>query len=161
MQWTYPERHPVGPGPWESEPDKAQWIDEPTDLDCLAVRNMSGAWCGYVGVPPGHPWYDQDYYDVPVTVHGGLTYGARCCEDEPEPAICHVPAPGRPADVYWLGFDCNHSEDLAPTVEASMAAWCESTGRGPWRSYGTYRTLDYVWDQCRSLAAQIAQAGRS
>lgn len=44
-----------GDGPWQKEPDKAQWLDEATRLPCLAVRNnVSGTLCGYVGVPPGH-----------------------------------------------------------------------------------------------------------
>src|SRR5437868_4216905 len=36
----------AGPGPWWDEPDKVQWIDPATDLDCLAVRGPFGAWCG-------------------------------------------------------------------------------------------------------------------
>ena len=40
-------------GPWMTEPDKLVWIDVDTDLDCMAVRApTTGAWCGYVGVPP-------------------------------------------------------------------------------------------------------------
>jgi hypothetical protein len=43
-------------GPWLEEPDKIQWIDEATGLDCLIVRQSeSGHLCGYAGVPPGHP----------------------------------------------------------------------------------------------------------
>lgn len=151
--WTYPDRHPTGPGPWEHEPDKAQWVDETTDLDCLAVRNGQGAWCGYVGVPPGHPYYDKDYDNVPARVHGGLTYGERCRDDDPEPAICHVPLPGRPADVYWLGFDCNHGEDLAPNTERELAEAGLTTRSA---LYQTYRTFDYVCAEIRDLAAQLA-----
>lgn len=80
--WTHPGRpalsrrgitEPV-PDPWDNEPDKVQWIDPATDLDCLAVRNPIGAWCGYVGVPNDHPYYGQPYDDIPVSVHGGLTF---------------------------------------------------------------------------------------
>lgn len=52
-----------GPGPWHDEPDKIQWVDEETGLDCLIVRNHGGALCGYVGVPDGHPAYGVGYSD--------------------------------------------------------------------------------------------------
>jgi hypothetical protein len=44
-------------GDWMGEPDKAQWPDPSTGLPCLAVRNRFGVWCGYVGVSPGHRYY--------------------------------------------------------------------------------------------------------
>lgn len=90
-----------GEGEWQNEPDKVQWIDEATGLNCLAVRNWSGAWCGYVGVDEKHPLYAKDYgacvrgcepdetgytacYDHRpeglFSVHGGLTFSAFCHE---------------------------------------------------------------------------------
>jgi hypothetical protein len=54
-------------GPWDSEPDKRQWRDDETGLPCLIVRNHSGAWCGYVGIGEGHPFYGKSYGDrIPV-----------------------------------------------------------------------------------------------
>lgn len=53
-----------GAGPWHSEPDKMQWRDEATGLPCLMVRNHGGAWCGYVGVAKGHPFYEVEYSGV-------------------------------------------------------------------------------------------------
>src|SRR5580765_2676048 len=95
-----------GEGPWNHEEDHYVWIDPVTGLDCMVNRGPSGAWCGYVGVPPSHPWYGMDYNDVDVEVHGGLTYGALCQEDG---EICHVPAEGREPNVMWYGFDCAHA----------------------------------------------------
>ena len=43
-------------GPWDNEPDKAQWIDEASGYDCLIVRGGGGALCGYVGVPEYLSW---------------------------------------------------------------------------------------------------------
>lgn len=40
-----------------------------------AIRYYGGHYCGYIAVPSGHPWYGQDYNDLNVRVHGGLTYG--------------------------------------------------------------------------------------
>lgn len=163
--WSYPGVHPEGDGPWADEPDKAQWVDETTGLDCLAVRAHHGAWCGYVGIPPGHPWYDANPYHLGYECEAGipeLNYGDRCRDDDPEPAVCHVPAPGRPADVYWVGFDNAHAWDLAPNRDREIRA---ITGEAT-TAYdnlltsmsATYKTLDYVVDQCRRVAAQAALA---
>lgn len=48
-------------GPWKSEPDKVQWIDDKTGLYCMIIRGPVGALCGYVGVPEGHPFYGVKY----------------------------------------------------------------------------------------------------
>lgn len=127
-------------GPWDAEPDRAQWRDEATGLPCLAVRNAHlGYWCGYVAVPAGHPAHGKNYEAVDVSAHGGLTYSDACSGD-----ICHVPAAGEPDDVWWLGFDCAHADDLMPGCSVGMA------------KYGTYRTLDYVKAQCADLAQQLS-----
>ena len=65
-------------GPWDDEPDKIQWMTQ-AGFPGLAVRGPLGAWCGYVGVSEGHPWF-QKYYDGCEMAdedwwpHGGLTY---------------------------------------------------------------------------------------
>lgn len=148
-------------GPWTDEPDKAQWVDPETGLDCLIVRNRMGSLCGYVGVPSDHVAYGKFYDDVPVQVHGGLTYGDLCQEsdeDGPSPGICHVPLPGRPHDVYWLGFDCGHSWDLQP----GLIDWERERGfdlpkhNWPGCPETKYRDLAYVVDEISSLARQLA-----
>lgn len=156
-----------GPGPWQEEPDKVQWIDEATDLDCLIVRGPLGSLCGYVGVPPGHPWHGLSYsdWDGPVdvdshvSVHGGLTYSGACDEGPEERSICHVPAPGRPADVWWFGFDTAHLNDRMPGHEARMREVdLQPTFErgGTWSR--TYKTVDYVRRECEELARQLREA---
>jgi len=146
---TWPKR-----GEWDNEPDKVQWIDEATNLDCLAVRTPhSGHWCGYVGVTEKHPCFEKDYnqsYDLidgGFDVHGGLTFSGHCHESAtPERGICHVPESGRPDNVWWLGFDCAHCGDISPAYQRSM-------GYGP---MDRYRTLNYVKNECANLAKQLA-----
>jgi hypothetical protein len=157
-----------GRGPWQTEPDKAQWIDPATGLDCLIVRNGSGALCGYVGVPPEHLWHGKGYSDcldpgcteewcyehspeALARVHGGLTFARRCAETTDESKhICHVPAPGRPADVWWFGFDCAHSGDCCPRYLAS------DMRSGGILTEGEYRDVAYVVAECARLAEQLA-----
>lgn len=129
-------------GPWDLEPDKVQWQDEATGLPCLIVRAHSGAWCGYVGVPNGHPAFKSRYQDVGVDVHGCLTYSDSC---DPDGNICHDVEEGEDDNVWWLGFDCAHSGDLAPAYDFTRR--------------GTYRGIDYVRDEVASLAGQLAEQG--
>lgn len=129
-------------GPWMTEPDKVQWTDPATGYACLIVRNTSGALCGYVGVAEGHPHFGKHYDDVgEVEVHGGLTYSDFCSGH-----ICHVPEPGQPERVWWLGFDCGHCWDLIPDMDRS------------YRMSGNeciYRDVEYVRNHCTALASQL------
>lgn len=157
-----------GEGPWTDEPDRANWVDPETDLDCMIVRNRFGALCGYVGVPEGHPWFGLDYDRVhekigldAVQVHGGLTYAAPC-----EGEICHVPEPGRP-EVWWLGFDCAHAFDYVPAHEAihremaKMEYTSEAVAREATRfvKHLHYWEWEEVVAEVESLARQAKRAG--
>jgi len=128
-------------GPWQTEPDKVQW--DHAGFDCLIVRGPSGALCGYVGVPPGHPAYEKDYDTVEASVHGGLTFADFCQEDQ-EHGICHVG--GLTEKPWWLGFDCAHAGDHSPAFHFSIAG------------YETYRDLAYVKTEVEALARQFANA---
>ena len=50
---------------------------------------------GYVGLPKWHPWYEMGYDDIPVRVHGGLTYADWYKEE----------------DLWVIGFDTGHYND--------------------------------------------------
>ena len=158
-------------GPWTNEPDKVQWVDPLTNLDCLAVR-ASSHWCGYVGVPEGHPLFKRSYsaclahpqcgdddgycYDhtpqAKLEVHGGITFSGACQPlKDPAEGICHVPEPGRP-EVWWFGFDCAHCDDYRPST--SFESY-EIALKYPLAHQGEYRDLSYVQEEVRSLAKQL------
>jgi hypothetical protein len=61
QEWTFVDKLDWGAGPWVTEPDKVLWQDEATGYWCLANRNwrVSGSWCGYVAVPPSHPYFNK------------------------------------------------------------------------------------------------------
>ena len=120
--WTTVDKTAWGEGPWSGEVDKEQFTDEATGLPCLVKRNHSGSLCGYVGVSEGHPWFGKDYGDLSADVHGGLTFADFCQEGDEAHTICHVPGPGEPDRVYWLGFDCGHAWDLVPGMNARLGA---------------------------------------
>jgi hypothetical protein len=132
------------PGPWDNEPDRIEFEHE--GFPCLMTRGPIGAWCGYVAVPPTHPWHGVDYWPdekhpvMDVSVHGGLTYASSCYGQ-----ICHVPKPGDTDDVWWFGFDCAHAYDETPYVGTYGS------------SYGTYRDVAYVKAEVEKLATQLKE----
>lgn len=137
-------------GPWNNEPDKIQWQDEATGLPCLIVRGPSGALCGYVGVPEGHPLHGRDYDDVDIDVHGGLSFASACQADTPEDhGVCHRPSPGEPDHVWWLGFDCAHAGDFCPRHDRLRFQGDE------------YRDVAYVRQECQSLARQLINSAHA
>lgn len=132
-------------GPWDSEPDRVEWRDPLTGLPCLIVRGDHGALCGYVAIPPGHPFRGEQSSEIDnLQAHGGITYTDKCQPDGP---ICHVPLPGESDDVLWVGFDCIHLGDISPGHYQYA---------GGERRPGEYRTVEYVRAWCKTLAAQIA-----
>lgn len=157
---TFVDKSTWGPGAWQDEPDRVEFrVPELPTLACLLVRGPIGSWCGYVGVPSGHPAHGKDYgdVDVDVEVHGGLTYAAPCqseCGRGPEALICHVPEPGETDDIWWLGFDCGHAFDVSPGM-AAMLSGIRGTGGGAFPG-DTYRDLTYVRREVEVLAHQLA-----
>ena len=144
------------PGPWHEEPDKRQWADEDTGMPCLMVRNGSGALCGYVGVPKGHPLFkvEGDNYEEmsSLSVHGGITFTASCADTPDEGShICHVPGEGESDNIWWLGFDCSHSGDLCPKYTKIFKNM--DCAMPP--DYETYKPMSYVIAECARLAQQL------
>lgn len=172
MYTTEPEPEPKRPwritppdGPWMTEPDHEDFRS-PEGLPCILNRNHIGAWCGYVGVPPGHPWHGKDRNGLGhIDVHGGITYGARCRDE-----ICHTPEPGESDKVWWVGFDCCHAWDLMPAA-LGINTMLKSVG-SPFseillrldasfphlRKRAVYRDISFARAQTLSLAAQAAHA---
>lgn len=137
-----------GEGPWQREPDKAQWTDSATGFPCLLVRNWSGALCGYVGVDKYHACYGIDYNDVDAEVHGGLTF-AGFYKDK----IYHEVEEGEDAKVWWLGFDCAHWMDFMPALRAKERKMWPGT---LFPENSTYKDLQYVIMETTNLAKQLA-----
>lgn len=163
LEWTFRDRTDWDDGPWTNEPDKAQWTDEHTGLPCMIHRNRYGAWCGYVGIGPDHPFYQKpcDDADIDLSVHGGLTF-ADGCDPDFNPAtgqgICHIPEPGEPDDVWWFGFDCAHAFDLAPAMRALIRGCGVYGPDEQWMlSFPgeVYRDIEYVRAECAQLAIQL------
>lgn len=123
-----------------------KWLNEPNEekfehagLKCAIIRHQHlGHLCGYVGVTKRHRDYGKSKDEIPVEVHGGVTYAKKGYGGVLE------------TNLWWIGFDCAHYGDLAP-------AW-----GGPARNSLealVYRDFDYVRAQVRRLAEQLRQRG--
>lgn len=135
-----------GEGPWQTEPDREAWTDEATGYPCVAVRHpRMGHWCGYVGVPDGHPMHGASYSDAyesgedtePVEewTYGGEQPGGQEEDDRAS---------------RWFGFDFAHCYDLVP----GMAAFRGEKERDPDERY---RDLDDVKRATVKSAASLAR----
>lgn len=148
-------------GVWHGEPDESRWRDADSGLDCLVMRGPHGAWCGYVGVPDTHPAFGVSYYKTgfdlfevasgraqkqvnvqhqvnEIIVHGGMTYSGSDT--------------ARGDGLHWFGFDCAHAGDFCPGYQGA-AQLGKPTG---WGGVVEYRDLEYVQNECVSLAKQLA-----
>ncbi len=134
-------------------------IDRPADVlahgehlgyEWMVIHNGMGHRCGYVKVPPGHPWHGGNYNDIGADVHGGLTF-----------AEADVPCgKGGADDGYWLGFDCAHSFDAPDPALPVAPVYADVMAKvrvfSP--SLSSVRTHEYVEAECRSLCEQAAAA---
>ena len=90
------------------------------DHEYIIVLNKSGHRCGYVAIPPEHPYSQTpeqertfmggrpykhwDYDSLDIDVHGGLTFMS------PEHGLKDLLTV--PCNDMWVGFDCGHHGDM-------------------------------------------------
>ncbi len=148
---------------WENEPDYEEFTHK--GYKCSIKRNMSGALCGYVDLPKDHPWYELGYDDIEIDVHGGLTYAQNNVSEQGE-------------ESYTIGFDCSHAFDYCPyTYGMTRSIWYKNLtdeekkifddynakrqdlfSSMPSQDGSTYKNIEYVREECRSMVEQAIVA---
>ena len=99
-------------------------------IKCYLQRHGSmGHLCGYVILTKDNKFWSKDYDEIPVQVHGGLTYAS--VDDN---------------DNWVVGFDCAHSGDLVPSFQKVHL-----------NVNDIYRDKEYVVSECESLAEQLSE----
>ena len=153
----------------------------------IVIFGSHGYRCGYVGVPEGHPLFKKKYNepcsclpykyvenitqgkreilpwlkakeqlqtsgvfpDAYFDVHGSITYSD------------FFPECSNPGDTRWyFGFDCGHAGDGNDYDTAVKYGLINKEYRDRMREYpidGVHRTLEYCIEECKSLAAQLAE----
>lgn len=78
--------------------------------DCEITFASGLNYCGYVFLPRGHRYYGKDYDEIPMVVHGGLTFASEDSKGN-----------------WVIGFDCAHSGDYLPYLsnenDGSLHHW--------------------------------------
>ena len=97
---------------------------------CLIKQMPMGQYCGYVDLPKSSRFYGEDYDDIPIEVHGGITFGA---------AI---------GGYYRIGFDCAHAEDYIPGMADLSGLTAE----------GHHWTPAEVKDEIKAMVDQLIEA---
>ena len=106
----------------------------------LATHNGRGYRCGFILIPPGHPWHGKAHGQIGARVHGGLSWS------------------GHSSTAYCLGFECNcdfDAPDLSLPMEPEVA---DRLRQRPIPDGTQIRTQEYVEKQCRDLCEQAAAA---
>lgn len=157
------------PGPWQDEEDLASWQDTLTGYRLAMLRHPHfGHWCGYVKLPPSHPLCSLSYSaqvpappdlanrPVDIDALGAITVFCSSIKLSPDLSQASIdlqfPCHGglTYSDGPWFGFDCSHSHDLAPGMDAKM----KELGCPIERPWQTYRDAPYV----RGVLTQLAKA---
>jgi hypothetical protein len=129
-------------------------------LRCVVTFGVMGNRCGYIGIPREHSLYGKDYIDIERAIdygicHGGLTYSSSWNKNKELYPVM--------SDLWWFGFDCAHygdgkDLDLAleyfPELERQImvSKQCDDM----FHACDPVRDKEYVEDECRSLANQLA-----
>lgn len=79
------------------------------DIRCIIKRSHASL-CAYIGVKSGHPLANHDCEDIPLNVHGGLTYAG-----DGDGVFF-------PNGYYWYGWDFVHCGDYAFYYDESPLA---------------------------------------
>jgi hypothetical protein len=138
----------------------------------LIVLNTNGHRCGYVAIPPEHPYSQTpeedrtfcgkpykhyDYDSLDIQCHGGLTFMS------PSHGLKDLLT--IPCNDIWIGFDCGHCDD-AIDVEALRKYYGEEAFENKksyidimsgLEKYQTVKTFKYAEDECQSIIEQLIQ----
>ncbi len=101
--------------------------------------------CAYVGVPKEHPLADINYDNLPISCHGGLTFGGggggKGCF---------------PENYYWYGWDYSHFNDAAfYSLDPRYAGLRDMSTNKHW-TVGDVQ--EDVWEALTNFAALISLA---
>lgn len=121
--------------PWMQEPGYARFTLN--DFECAIIRHQElGHLCGYVGLFRHHAMFEMPSEDFhAVSVHGGITYASHFIVNRETGTIRNSPG------IWWIGFDCAHSDDYLPY---SLSP-----------SSGEYRSFGFVFRELQALTARL------
>ena len=124
------------------------FLDRHEDGVRFLIMRGPAALCAYVGVPESHPLAGQEYDNLPLDCHGGLTYS-------------RAGAKHWPAGWYWYGWDYAHSGDYATYYDERPLAGFDHSDEKKWTPRAVEAdawTALYEFNKLVRLAESIAKA---
>jgi hypothetical protein len=142
-----------GAGEWVDEPDfitffykyyeccicrhaiKIRTLAEGFKKDSLSMGHL----CGYIQLPKNHPFLKMEMFDIPLEVHGGISY----------------------SEKGYIGFHCGHmgAGDYIPSLEKIRKANLSSRKPVNWEQYSIfksiYRNVEFVINEIISVVEQL------
>jgi len=134
-------------GEWQQEPDRIEWVF--LGFPCLITRQNESWLCGYVGIPPSHPYYGKDREDKElkeISIHKSITFSEASHQSDDPRAVNHQLLP-TDKNYWWIGFDCCHSKDVFPMIINFYK----------FPSDASYKNVEFVKTQVEFLARQLNQ----
>lgn len=161
IYWTqlHMDRTGWGPGPWKKELDDYLWLPAHPPYLHMVRRGPMGAFCGYVGVGPSHPYFGMEANeacDLPLSVHGGITWSSLTTVTA-ESAVTFPSFWNLPKEMRMFGFDCSHAGDVVPKMnlyKSTIPGFPKFEHVMPWGP-DVYRTVDYTQNEVALLALQL------
>lgn len=169
LRLNFDDKNSWGDGDWINEPDIKYFRYK--GYHCFIVRNEGGGNLnGYVLVKTGSKYDHDDYMEMDLDVHGGLTFSNFYLP------WATVKPDNWPVEIETevhriLGFDCGHYNDLRPKAEKVMensrdvfpelkklhAKYKKSLIFDEYFNR-TYKNMEYVEKELHQLVDQIIKA---
>ena len=102
--------------------------------------------CAYVKLPNDHPYFNKNYGECEIEVHGGLTYSDIDCRTQ------------EGNTGWWLGWDYGHFGDFTDTyLEIQMFNAILAGTQYEGASIGADKiwTVDEIVNECHSVIGQL------
>lgn len=155
-----------GEGPWLQEPDEARWVHR--GVVCVALRNLevTGSWCGYASVAPGHPFWGKRYDECVLGCPPQpKTEWPEPAKDDPAHALWEMQQRMKTSGTQMAAFfrdhdtyACDHAPEDFITVHGGL------TFGGPGYNHGLDVSLwwfgfdcGHAWDYAPKMHALLNQ----
>lgn len=147
-----------GPGEWVDEFDVVKFYFK--DYKCMVFRVVTqepfvegvcfgGHFCGYVFLHGNHSFSGENFQDLDIDCHGGITFSEFAQEE----------------GAHLIGFDCAHSGDYVPSMEKLKKQYRLKAEIAPipkeFEKYSifnpVYRNVEFCVNECKSIVNQLIE----
>jgi hypothetical protein len=128
--------------PWDGEPDLVLGTYRGYSY-AIIRRPGAGNLNGYVNIPEGHCYYNRNYGDLDLNVHGGGTFSEPTLGGSHTAFSVYIP---EITECWWVGFDAAHFDDYVPGASSHYK--------------GTYRDVTFMLAEIEQLIVQLIDLDR-